>query len=341
MPPRGMEPSRAHQMRLGIKHSCMAFSNLAMREIRSEHAVQNSPQQLGRVRAVWKNASKWDINHKLQVCFIGGTPQEREQFQTMIMETYWPRPVGDDDFRLGLPEPNWDAPQASSDIRISFAETGSWSMLGNEALGVPKSEATLNIGWSMTADPAVAKHEWGHLLGLAHEHQSPAAKGKIQWADEQVLIDYFAQTQNPPWSAAQTRANVTEALDTNTYNSSHFDPESIMLYMFDCAMFANCGQGGDAPCNCTPQSNSMQVCAASCQGRPKTMNTNLSATDKQVLMEMYPRKEAPVVPPREPPVEEHLHCPKATHTPAFYGTMAALVLAVVLACLFLALWLRR
>ena len=74
-------------------------------------------------------------------------------------------------------------------IRISFdtdKAAGSWSYVGQECLSQPTASATMNLGWiddkSSTlsdSDKGTILHEFGHVLGLMHEHQSPARAGGL------------------------------------------------------------------------------------------------------------------------------------------------------------------
>src|SRR5688572_13852372 len=79
-----------------------------------------------------------------------------------------------------------------AEIRISFSlNAGSWSALGTDALNsyFLLHEPTMNYGW-LTADTddreceRVVLHEFGHVLGLIHEHQSP--KAKLDWKKKEV-----------------------------------------------------------------------------------------------------------------------------------------------------------
>jgi len=71
-------------------------------------------------------------------------------------------------------------------IRIAFEEDeGSWSYVGRDNESIPKSQSTMNYGWVETGknltveDKSVILHEFGHCIGLLHEHQSSRRGEKI------------------------------------------------------------------------------------------------------------------------------------------------------------------
>lgn len=72
-------------------------------------------------------------------------------------------------------------------VRIDFIATqGSWSYVGKEVLRIAADKATMNLGWIgaksslITAEErGVILHEFGHTLGLLHEHQHPEREGTI------------------------------------------------------------------------------------------------------------------------------------------------------------------
>jgi hypothetical protein len=117
-----------------------------------------------------------------------------------------------------------DAPNA--EIRIAFdSNDGAWSYVGTDARGIPLNEPTMNLGF---LDGGTAGHEFGHAIGLAHEHQNPA--GGIQW-NEPVVIASLAGSPNF-WDEATTRHNVLTKYAANQINGTNFDGDSIMLYFF-------------------------------------------------------------------------------------------------------------
>ena len=117
-----------------------------------------------------------------------------------------------------------NAPKA--EIRITFdSSDGAWSYIGTDASSIPANQPTMNLGF---LDGGTAAHEFGHAIGLAHEHQNPA--GGIEWNEEVVLRDL----SGPPnfWSPEQTRHNVLNKYSADQIRGTDFDRDSIMLYFF-------------------------------------------------------------------------------------------------------------
>ena len=96
----------------------------------------------------------------------------------------------------------WDVPPDESDIRISFVKSmGAFSVLGIDCLHVPKEEVTMNLGWTdqdrdssdreeVIGTGAVIVHEFGHSLGMIHEHSR--ADADLEWNKELVYTKMAA-----------------------------------------------------------------------------------------------------------------------------------------------------
>ena len=82
---------------------------------------------------------------------------------------------------------------------------------------------------------ATTMHEFGHMLGMVHEHQNPRGKS-IQWDDAKVY-EWAKATQG--WSDQMTDINILDKYDVNSLNGSEFDPLSIMLYFFPASLTLN------------------------------------------------------------------------------------------------------
>ena len=122
--------------------------------------------------------------------------------------------------------------KAPADVRISFdSGGGSWSLVGTDCLE-EKNEPTMNFGWF---DVATVIHEFGHMLGLIHEHQNPRGE-TIQW-DKEAVYKWANETQG--WDKETTQKNIIDKYNVENINGSDFDPLSIMLYFFPPSLTLN------------------------------------------------------------------------------------------------------
>lgn len=149
-----------------------------------------------------------------------------------------------------------------SKIRVGYDAPGSWSYIGTDALGVPTSQATINFGWLSESLPErdykqVVLHEFGHALGLIHEHQSPGIT--MDWNKIRVY-NYF--TLNYNWSTSDVDRNVFQEYEKTTIRYSEVDKDSIMAYYIP------------------PE--------FTISGQSFPLNYDLSDTDKKYIGELYP-----------------------------------------------------
>jgi serralysin len=223
----------------------------------------------------------WERGTWLRVAFLGGTKQERETVTNTGRE--WSAYAN---IKFAVIEANPE----DAEIRISFADAGTWSAIGRRALAKQPSEATMNIGSWFEARRAIAQlerqrgsrvdlgteltttrklvrrailHEFGHALGLIHEHQAP--KSGIAWN-----IDALRRR------VAATRGLTGEALEqclkdnylvvwpqANLMNGNTYDPTSIMHYSIPRSWTRN--------------------------GQEVKTNWELSERDKKYIARCYPR----------------------------------------------------
>jgi hypothetical protein len=120
-----------------------------------------------------------------------------------------------------------------ANIRIKFDKAqGSYSVIGREAAKVPKNQPTMNFAWF---DVGTVLHEFGHALGLIHEHQNPKGND-IKW-NVSALNSYMKTTQG--WDSQQVNDQVIQKYKRNQINGSNFDPDSIMLYFYPADLTEN------------------------------------------------------------------------------------------------------
>lgn len=169
----------------------------------------------GPMRAISPIGVLWMNGSTLRVKFMGGNNKQKAIAKEQAL---WWTEHANLKFEFGN-DPN-------SEIRISFdANDGAWSYVGTDAKDIPANQATMNLGF---LDGGTAGHEFGHAIGLAHEHQNPA--GGIQWNEAEVI----RALAGPPnfWDEATARHNVINKYTANQINGTNFDPDSIMLYFF-------------------------------------------------------------------------------------------------------------
>lgn len=114
----------------------------------------------------------------------------------------------------------------SGDIRIGFNPAeGAFSLVGTDCIQPNAPPKTMNLGW---LDAATIIHEFGHALGMIHEHQNPNGV-PIPW-NVPVVLKWAQETQG--WDAQTTENNIIDKYNKDEINGSDFDPQSIMLYFF-------------------------------------------------------------------------------------------------------------
>ncbi len=189
------------------------------RIMESMHVMQRED---GSTRAISPLGKQWMNGSTLHVQFIDGTASEQAIAQE---QGNWWMEVANIKFVFD------NAPNA--EIRITFDENdGAWSYIGTDCKHIPANQPTMNLGF---LDGGTAAHEFGHAIGLAHEHQNP--KGGIQW-NEEVVIRELAGSPNF-WSPEETRHNVLDKYSADQIIGTEFDPDSIMLYFFPASWTLN------------------------------------------------------------------------------------------------------
>lgn len=176
----------------------------------------------GTARAVFLVSKLWKNGTTIEISFLGGTTQQKDLVKKVAVE--WTQYAN-----LNFNFTN--NPKAT--IRIAFANDGAWSYIGTDALGIPSPQPTMNFGW---LDQAVILHEFGHMIGMVHEHQNPI-DNPIVWDHEEVIKDLSGAPNY--WDLATIEHNMFDKYNMSQVNGSSFDPDSVMLYSFPAAWTQN------------------------------------------------------------------------------------------------------
>ena len=208
-------------------------------------------------KAALLKSAKWNPGSVITVRFLEGDPALQARVKAVALEWTGPKMANLTlDFRKAGP----------TDIRIAFQQgNGSWSFLGTMCRQVnPESRPTMNYGWLTPGSPdselrRVVLHEFGHALGLIHEHQNP--KGGIPWNKDAVRRDLSGPPNN--WNDATIENNMFRFYPPTDLVATDVDALSIMMYPIPAAWTTNGFSAG--------------------------LNAELSDTDKALIRSVYPQ----------------------------------------------------
>ncbi|MER8969204.1 M12 family metallopeptidase [Mesorhizobium sp. M0808] len=228
------------------KHYCMCLAG----------APKTGADKTGvsfRKAAVLKEAM-WDDGALITCRFVGGSAALQARVRAVAKE--WENVANLTlDFRATGP----------TDVRIAFVQgNGSWSYLGTVCRQIPEPRETMNYGWlddgsSEDVLRRVVLHEFGHAVGLIHEHQNPL--GGIKWNRDAVIADLSGPPNN--WDLATIENNMFHHYPDDTVIASPVDSLSIMMYPIPKAWTLDGFSAG--------------------------MNSELSKTDRQLVSQAYPK----------------------------------------------------
>jgi endonuclease G, mitochondrial len=175
----------------------------------------------GNARPALARAYQWRNHSTISCAFLDGDPLVHERVREVAK--VWER-YADLTFVFGVES-------AKADVRVTFLRPGASSVLGTACKHVPPGEPTMVLGAISASTPVeevwrLVLHEFGHAIGLIHEHQNPS--GGINW-NEDAAYQYYGKSG---WSKEQIDRNVFAAYAKNVtqFAFTSVDSKSIMMY---------------------------------------------------------------------------------------------------------------
>ncbi|KAI0267595.1 hypothetical protein BGY98DRAFT_1190947 [Russula aff. rugulosa BPL654] len=175
----------------------------------------------------------WPNGQILTYCFLDpypGTPHQQRKVKLVIKE--WEKYAN---VRFEYVD------SQDAIIRITLdSHDGSWSFIGRDITTVKPLHPTMNLAWIddtediCEIDKGIILHEFGHALGLRHEHQSPK-RGGILDLKAAPIIEYYTTQQK--WSKKEVSDQILLVYNEKQVNNyPRLDMKSIMMYFTPAAM---------------------------------------------------------------------------------------------------------
>ncbi len=242
------------------KHSLIAFfilfnfTYLFSQNICVDYSSISTKKNKNGVEYGVANINKtWNTGKVITVGFLNGSSELNNLVLSYASE--WSK-YGNINFQLG----NY----YNSDIRIEYNQSGfNYSFVGTDAKTERRNSHTMALSYTKNTYgfKSTVLHEFGHALGLLHEHKHSEAP--FTWNESKVYA-YYQQIAG--WSKAKTYRNVIERYGKGSNFTNHrngsYDKYSIMHYQ--------------VPAKLTLENISVGN------------NYDLSNGDKKLIAELYP-----------------------------------------------------
>jgi hypothetical protein len=214
----------------------------------------------GQAKARKDHPLMWVPGSRLRVRFLNGPPLLHQR--VLRLAQIWTA------YANVSFEPSEDE---SAEVRVIFEGQVNWSYEGTNCLQISNKEPTVTFGGCRLDSPigeleSAVLHEFGHVLGLAHEHNNPDAS--LSWKKDTV----YGQMAAPPnrWDKQTVDQMIFSMWPRTRFSfTKPFDPYSIVAFPI--------------PAEWTKEKISIGG------------NVTISPGDREFISRLYPYTDSPVV----------------------------------------------
>ena len=168
----------------------------------------------------------WPNGATLNVHFLDGTPAARRAVAEVARE--WTEHAN---LTFAFFEP--DDPPPTTHVLVTFDHHACSSALGTSSqMMIARGDVSMTLCHMDTrigtdVFQRIVLHEFGHAIGMHHEHQSPNAK--FDW-DKPFVYQYYRDLAG--WNQHDVDMWVFRQVNPSLVNASEYDPLSVMQYSF-------------------------------------------------------------------------------------------------------------
>ncbi|PEU23779.1 M12 family metallopeptidase [Bacillus wiedmannii] len=178
-----------------------------------------STSENGPLALIGLNTKSWKKGNTLRIKFLDGSTEIQEKVKKYALE--WTKYAN---IKFNFVQ------SGSTEIRITFKESGSWSYIGTDCLTIPQDMPTMNYGFFNLNTPesqlsSVVLHQFGHALGLGDEHHHP--ENTIPW-DKDAVYRYYQKSLG--WNSEMIDFHIFQKYERGISKFSEYDKDSIMQY---------------------------------------------------------------------------------------------------------------
>ncbi len=207
------EKSFSQKQKVNQKYGCSSEVPKTMQDHPSFMADTTNPRSLA------DNYYLWDNGKTLYIKFLSGSAQLQEKIKAIAKEWEKYANIHFEFVTIG-----------TTHIRINLDDKGGHnSLIGTLANMAGQNEKTINFDTTdfrtYAAMYRTVIHEFGHAIGLLHEHYSPIAG--IPWNKEVVYAE-LRRTQG--WDKETVDVNLFQQYALSYTNGTKYDRYSIMHY---------------------------------------------------------------------------------------------------------------